>query len=133
VLLHCSFAYTGLRTRIGLIDDWPAVATCAGIIVLASGGKFGGSALAGRFMGLDWNTSFVLGALMNTRGLMELIALNVGYDLGVIPPQLFTIFVVMALTTTAMTGPLVDAAMRRRSVSAQVVREGKAPADRERI
>ena len=118
VLLPLFFAYTGLRTRIGLIDDWPAVATCVGIIVLASVGKFGGSALAGRFMGLDWNTSFVLGALMNTRGLMELIALNVGYDLGVIPPQLFTIFVVMALTTTAMTGPLVDTAMRRRNVSA---------------
>ena len=117
VLLPLFFAYTGLRTSIGLIDDWPAVATCLGIIVLASVGKFGGSALAGRFMGLDWNTSFVLGALMNTRGLMELIALNVGYDLGVIPPQLFTIFVVMALTTTAMTGPLVDAAMKKKRVA----------------
>jgi Kef-type K+ transport system membrane component KefB len=113
VLLPLFFAHTGLRTHIGLIDGWSMVAICLGIIALATIGKLGGSMLAGRVMGLDWNSSFVLGALMNTRGLMELIALNVGYDLGVISPQLFTIFVLMALTTTAMTGPLVDAAMRK--------------------
>jgi Kef-type K+ transport system membrane component KefB len=113
VLLPLFFAHTGLRTSIGLMSDWSVAATCLAIIALATIGKLGGSLLAGRVMGLDWNTSFVLGALMNTRGLMELIALNVGYDLGVISPQLFTIFVVMALTTTAMTGPLVDAALRK--------------------
>jgi Kef-type K+ transport system membrane component KefB len=59
-------------------------------------------------MGMDWNTAFTLGALRNTRGLMELIALNVGYELGVISPRVFTALVLMALTTTAMTGPLVD-------------------------
>jgi Kef-type K+ transport system membrane component KefB len=63
---------------------------------------------------MDWRDSFVLGALMNTRGLMELIALNVGYDLGVISAEMFTVLVVMALVTTAMTGPLIDFASPRR-------------------
>jgi len=117
VLLPLFFAHTGLRTSIGLMSDWSTFATCLSIIALATIGKLGGSLLAGRVMGLDWNTSFVLGALMNTRGLMELIALNVGYDLGVISPQLFTIFVVMALTTTALTGPLVDVAMKKRPLA----------------
>jgi len=113
LLLPLFFAYTGLRTQIGLIDDWSSVALCVAIIALATAGKLGASALAGRAMGLDWNSSFILGALMNTRGLMELIALNVGYDLGVISAEMFTILVVMALVTTAMTGPLVDLAYRR--------------------
>jgi Kef-type K+ transport system membrane component KefB len=64
-------------------------------------------------MGMNWKDSFILGSLMNTRGLMELIALNVGYDLGVISPQMFTVLVLMALVTTGMTGPLVDLAHRR--------------------
>jgi K+:H+ antiporter len=118
LLLPLFFAYTGLRTQIGLIDDWSSLGLCLGIIALATTGKLGGSALAGRAMGLDWNSSFVLGALMNTRGLMELIVLNVGYDLGVISPKIFTILVVMALVTTAMTGPLVDVAMNRARRSA---------------
>ena len=115
LLLPLFFAYTGLRTQIGLIGDWSSLGLCLGIIALATAGKLGGSALAGRAMGLDWNSSFVLGALMNTRGLMELIVLNVGYDLGVISPRIFTILVVMALVTTAMTGPLVDVATRRKA------------------
>jgi Kef-type K+ transport system membrane component KefB len=97
-----------------LIDDWTSVLIAAGIVVLATAGKLGGSAMAARFMGMDWTSSLTLGALMNTRGLMELIALNVGYDLGVISPEIFTILVVMALVTTAMTGPLVGLAQRRR-------------------
>ena len=113
LLLPLFFAYTGLRTQIGLIDGAGSLAICVGIILVATLGKLGGSAIAARATGLAWNTSFVLGALMNTRGLMELIALNVGYDLGVISPEMFTILVLMALVTTAMTGPLVDAAMRR--------------------
>jgi Kef-type K+ transport system membrane component KefB len=85
------------------------------VIALATVGKLGGSALAARVMGMNRQDSFILGALMNTRGLMELIALNVGYDLGVISPQMFTVLVVMALVTTGMTSPLVDLAKRRLS------------------
>jgi K+:H+ antiporter len=113
-LLPLFFAFTGLRTQIGLLNDGWAWLTCLAIIVLATVGKLGGSAITARLMGLDWNSAFVLGALMNTRGLMELIALNVGYDLGVITPEMFTALVLMALVTTSFTGPLVDIALGRR-------------------
>ena len=113
LLLPLFFAFTGLRTEISLISSGPALLTCLLVVALATAGKLGGSAIAARLTGLDWNSAFILGALMNTRGLMELIALNVGYDLGVISREMFTILVVMALVTTCMTGPLVDAALRR--------------------
>ena len=113
LLLPLFFAFTGLRTEISLIAGGPALLTCLLVVVLATAGKLGGSAIAARMTGLDWNSAFILGALMNTRGLMELIALNVGYDLGVISREMFTILVVMAIVTTCMTGPLVDAAIRR--------------------
>ena len=77
---------------------------------LAVAGKLLGSMLAARWSGSTWHDAFVLGALMNTRGLMELVALNVGYDLGILSPHMFTMLVVMALVTTAMTGPLIDMA-----------------------
>jgi Kef-type K+ transport system membrane component KefB len=110
-LLPVFFAFTGLRTQVGLLDEGGAWLTCGGIIVLATAGKFAGSALTARVMGIDWNSSFILGALMNTRGLMELIALNVGYDLGVISAEMFTSLVLMALVTTTLTGPMVDLAL----------------------
>ena len=113
-LLPLFFAFTGLRTQIGLLNDGWAWFTCLAIIALATVGKLGGSTLTARLMGLDWNSAFILGALMNTRGLMELIALNVGYDLGVITPEMFTALVLMALLTTSFTGPLVDYAMNHR-------------------
>jgi len=113
LLLPLFFAFTGLRTQIGLLDDGRSWLILAGIIAIATAGKLGGSAIAARSTGMDWPSSFVLGALMNTRGLMELIALNVGYDLGVISPQMFTILVLMALVTTAMTGPLVGLVQSR--------------------
>ena len=113
-LLPLFFAFTGLRTQIGLLDDGGAWLTCLGIIVLATVGKFAGSALTARAMGIDWNSSFILGALMNTRGLMELVALNVGYDLGVISAEMFTSLVLMALVTTSLTGPMVDLALAYR-------------------
>lgn len=113
-LLPLFFAFTGLRTQIGLLNDGWAWFTCLAIIALATIGKLGGSALTARLMGIDWNSAFILGALMNTRGLMELIALNVGYDLGVISPEMFTSLVLMALLTTSFTGPLVDYAMSHR-------------------
>jgi Kef-type K+ transport system membrane component KefB len=107
-LLPVFFAFTGLRTEIGLLNDVTSWIICASIIVVATAGKLVGSMLAARWTGATWRDAFVLGALMNTRGLMELIALNVGYDLGILSPQMFTMLVVMALVTTAMTGPLVD-------------------------
>jgi Kef-type K+ transport system membrane component KefB len=90
------------------VNDLTSVAICLAVIVLATAGKLGGSAIAARFSGMGWTDSLILGALMNTRGLMELIVLNVGYDLGVISAEMFTILVLMALVTTAMTGPLVQ-------------------------
>jgi len=108
LLLPLFFAFTGLRTQVGLVNDLSSVAICLAVIALATAGKLGGSAIAARFSGLDWPNSLILGALMNTRGLMELIVLNVGYDLGVISAEMFTTLVLMALVTTAMTGPLVQ-------------------------
>lgn len=112
VLLPIFFAYTGLRTEIGLLNDAWAWATCVAVIVVAVVGKLLGSMLAARWSGSSWHDAFVLGALMNTRGLMELVALNVGYDLGILSPRIFTMLVLMALVTTAMTGPLIDLASR---------------------
>ena len=110
-LLPIFFAYTGLRTEIGLLNDAASWAVCLGIILTAVAGKLLGSMLAARWSGSSWHDAFsVLGALMNTRGLMELVALNVGYDLGILSPHMFTMLVVMALVTTIMTGPLIDLA-----------------------
>ena len=107
-LLPVFFAFTGLRTEIGLLNDLSSWLICGAIILVATVGKLVGSMLAARWTGATWRDSFILGALMNTRGLMELIALNVGYDLGILSPHMFTMLVVMALITTVMTGPLVD-------------------------
>jgi Kef-type K+ transport system membrane component KefB len=75
-------------------------------------GKFGGTAIAARLSGLPWRDASALGILMNTRGLVELIVLNVGLDLGVISPTLFAMLVVMALVTTLMTSPILAVLMR---------------------
>ncbi len=106
LLLPLFFAFTGLRTQIGLLNDVSGWLICLGIIAVATAGKLGGSALTARFTGMNWRDSLQLGALMNTRGLMELIALNIGYDLGILSPRIFAMLVIMALVTTAMTGPL---------------------------
>ena len=106
LLLPLFFAYTGLRTQIGLLDSASSWAVCLVVIVLATTGKIGGTAVAARWSGLSWRDSVALGSLMNTRGLMELIALNVGYDLGILTPEIFAMMVLMALATTGMTGPL---------------------------
>lgn len=109
-LLPLFFAFTGLRTQIGLLDDARSWLICAGIIAVAVLGKLGGSMIAARFTGMSWVDSFALGALMNTRGLVELIALNIGYDLGILTPRIFAMLVLMALVTTFMTGPLLSVA-----------------------
>lgn len=108
VLLPLFFAYNGLRTEIGSLSSGKDWLLCGAIIAVACVGKFGGSALAARAVGFSWRESSAIGVLMNTRGLMELIVLNVGLDLGVISPQLFTMMVVMALVTTWITTPLLE-------------------------
>ncbi len=108
LLLPLFFVFTGLRTQIGLLDD-PYLWKITGIIILvAVVGKFFGSALAAKFVGQSWKDSLAIGALMNTRGLMELVVLNIGYDLGVLTPEMFAMLVIMALVTTFMTGPALD-------------------------
>lgn len=106
LLLPLFFAFTGLRTQVGLLDDLQGWLLCLVIIVVATVGKLGASALAARATGMNWRDSLQLGALMNTRGLMELIVLNIGYDLGILSPRIFTMLVIMALVTTVLTGPL---------------------------
>jgi Kef-type K+ transport system membrane component KefB len=108
VLLPLFFVFTGLRTQIGLLND-PALWKITGLIIaVAVAGKFFGSALAAKFVGQSWKDSLAIGALMNTRGLMELVVLNIGYDLGVLSTEIFTMMVIMALVTTFMTGPALD-------------------------
>jgi Kef-type K+ transport system membrane component KefB len=107
-LLPLFFAFTGLRTQIGLLDDAKSWLIFAAVVAVAVSGKLGGSMLAARWTGLSWRDSFSIGALMNTRGLMELIVLNIGYDLGILSQKIFAVMVLMALLTTFMTGPLLE-------------------------
>ena len=113
LLLPVFFAFTGLRTQIGLLEGASDWMLCLVIIAVACAGKFGGSAVAGRLTGLGWREACSLGVLMNTRGLMELVVLNVGLDLGVISPRLFTMLVIMAVVTTLLTSPLLSLLERR--------------------
>jgi Kef-type K+ transport system membrane component KefB len=108
LLLPIFFAFTGLRTHVNLLNGWTAWLICGVIIAVAIIGKLGGGALAARLTGMNWYESLSLGALMNTRGLVELVVLNIGYDLGLLSPIAFAMMVVMALFTTFMTGPLID-------------------------
>lgn len=112
LLLPLFFAMTGLRLR---IDGWQAsdLLLCVAVIAVATMGKFGGTWLAARSAGMPTAEASKLGVLMNTRGLMELIVLNLGYELGLIGDRLFAVLVIMALVTTAMTGPLLDLLDRR--------------------
>lgn len=106
VLLPLFFAYTGLRTQIGLLNQPALWLVCLLVIAVATAGKFGGAALAARWVGVDWRSASAIGVLMNTRGLMELIVLNIGLDLGVISPTLFAMMVIMAIVTTFITTPI---------------------------
>ena len=108
LLLPLFFVFTGLRTQLGLLGDLEGWLLCLLIIAVATVGKLGGTALTARLTGMDWRNALQLGALMNTRGLMELIALNIGFDLGILSPRIFTMLVIMALATTVLTGPLLD-------------------------
>ena len=102
------FAFVGLRTQLGLLIHRDVAFNSLLVIAVACLGKFGGSALTARAFGNSWRESSAIGVLMNTRGLMELVILNVGRDLGVINDRVFAMMVVMALATTAMTTPLLD-------------------------
>jgi Kef-type K+ transport system membrane component KefB len=113
LLLPAFFAYTGMRTRIDLISGGQAWALCGLIVVVATLGKLGGTFAAARLTGLPNRTAGALGILMNTRGLMELIVLGIGLDLGVIAPDLYAMLVLMALATTLATGPLLGWLDRR--------------------
>ncbi|HZL36168.1 MAG TPA: cation:proton antiporter [Tepidisphaeraceae bacterium] len=105
-LLPLFFAYTGLQTELGLLRSPMLWAICGLIIFAAAAGKFGGVSIAARFCGMSWRQSGLLGVLMNTRGLMELIILEIGLSFGVLSKPLFAMMVVMALVTTFMTTPL---------------------------
>ncbi len=105
MLLPLFFVFTGLRTHAGLLNHSGLWVTFGLIMLVAVVGKFGGSTLAARLMGQTWKDSLSIGALMNTRGLMELIVLNIGYDMGVLSPEIFAMMVLMALLTTIMTSP----------------------------
>jgi Kef-type K+ transport system membrane component KefB/nucleotide-binding universal stress UspA family protein len=106
LLLPLFFAYSGLRTEIGLVHTATDWLVCGAIVLCACGGKMGAGTIAARLTGSSWRDAMSIGALMNTRGLMELIVLNIGLDLGVIGPKLFAMMVLMALVTTFMTTPL---------------------------
>lgn len=113
MFLPAFFAFTGVRTQIGLLNTQEQWITCGLIIVVATVGKFGGTFLASKFVGLNWRDSAALGILMNTRGLVELIVLNLGLDLKIISPTLFTMLVIMALVTTFITSPVLSLLIRK--------------------
>lgn len=107
-LLPVYFAFTGVRTSFGALGDPQAWVFVLLILGVAVAGKVVGPGLAARLSGMSWRDAGAIGVLMNTRALMELIIINVALDLGVITPELFSMMVVMALVTTAMTTPLLD-------------------------
>ncbi|MDR2474673.1 MAG: cation:proton antiporter, partial [Bacteroidales bacterium] len=108
LLLPLFFVFTGLRTKIGLLNTPELWALCIVFIVVGIAGKLIGTAAAARINGESWHNSLSLGALMNARGLMELIVLNIGYEMNILPPTIFVILVLMALITTFMTAPTLN-------------------------
>ena len=108
LLLPLFFAFIGLRTQVGLLREPGDWLICGVIIVIATVGKLGGTAVLARILKFSWSESLQLGTLMNTRGLMELIVLNIGYDMGIFSLRIFAMLVLMAIFTTMLTGPLVE-------------------------
>ena len=113
------FTYTGLRTDIGTMTDGSLWWMCALVLVTAFVGKFGGCSVAARLSGLPWREASMIGVMMNTRALIELIVINIGYELGVIPRSVFFMLVFMAVVTTYVTTPVV----RRLARSSEVARD----------
>jgi Kef-type K+ transport system membrane component KefB/nucleotide-binding universal stress UspA family protein len=120
-LLPIFFAYSGLRTQIGLLNRPELWLLCGLVLGVAIAGKYIGTYVAARISGIDKREASALGWLMNTRGLTELIVLNIGLELGVISPLLFTMLVVMALVTTFMTSPLLELTYPKRLIKLDVV------------
>jgi K+:H+ antiporter len=116
LLLPLFFAYAGLRTEVGSLSGEAWVA-CILVLIAAVAGKFGAVSVAARVQGFSWRDSVALGALMNTRGLMELVVLNIGYDLGILSAPMYTMMVIMALTTTLMAGPMLSVLARGRGLA----------------
>jgi Kef-type K+ transport system membrane component KefB/nucleotide-binding universal stress UspA family protein len=108
LLLPLFFVFTGLRTEIGLLNSPYLWGICGIFIATAIVGKFVGGAFSARFLGESWHDSLALGTLMNTRGLMELIVLNIGYEMHILPPSIFVMLVIMAIVTTFMTTPMLS-------------------------
>lgn len=108
IFLPLFFVSTGLKTQIGLISTVGEWMTCLVFIVFAVVGKVFGTGLAARVAGESWKNSWLIGSLMNTRGLMELIILTIGYEMDILPPGIFVMLVLMTLVTTVMTGPLMN-------------------------
>ena len=108
LLLPLFFALTGMRTRLDLLNGAETWMWTAALLVLAVAGKIGGAVIGARWTGLPWRDSWALGALLNTRGLVELIVLNIAYSAHVFSPELFTMLVIMALLTTMMTTPMLN-------------------------
>lgn len=117
-LLPIFFAYSGLRTQIGSLNQPILWGYCGVILAVAIGGKYIGTYVAARLCKLPHRDASALGALMNTRGLTELILLNIGLELGVITVQMFTMLVIMALTTTVMTSPWLEWIYPKRLIQA---------------
>ena len=113
VFLPLFFAVTGLRTNVGLLQTPQLWFCCALVLLAAIAGKFGGATLSAKAVGFSWRDASAIGVLMNTRGLMEMVVLNIGLEIGVVSRPLFTMSVIMALVTTAMTSPLLDRLVHR--------------------
>lgn len=108
LLLPLFFVSTGLRTQVGLLDNVELWLMCGLFTIVAIAGKFGGAYISARILGENQKDSLYIGALMNTRGLMELIVLTIGYEMGILPPTIFVMLVIMTLVTTFMTAPLLS-------------------------
>jgi Kef-type K+ transport system membrane component KefB len=121
LFLPLFFAYTGLRTSVGLLNDVRAWLLCGLIVLVAVASKLLVSAVCVRASGMPWRESLAVGVLVNTRGLVELVILNIGLDLHILSPTLFSMMVIMALTTTVMTTPLIDRILPSSYAAAEAV------------
>jgi Kef-type K+ transport system membrane component KefB len=108
LLLPLFFALTGMRTRLDLLSGGRIWLWTGIVLLVAIAGKMGGAVLAARWTGQSWRNAMALGALLNTRGLVELVVLNIAYNAHVFSPELFTMLVVMALVTTMITTPILN-------------------------
>ena len=130
LFLPLYFVYNGLRTHLGLINSPALWLLCALVLLIACLGKIAGGALSLKVLGESWKESLTLGTLMNTRGLVELIVLNIGLDLGIISPTFFAMLVIMAVVTTMMTPALLPfLGYRQKHVREEEVKEAGLASD----